>query len=284
MKCDDCLLVMEEYFDGELDEKQTQIIDTHLFICMACSKAYKLLQSEQHIYSNYERNIAISSSLRPAIEARLIQEIEQVEQINHKHQGLIPWIKGLIKGLLNTPNFVPVFVAASLILVTVITTIMVMKNFSKIEVDKTPTANATPEARPIETPAKIVDTTDATKEISPVILENLPAPKISEIKPKRFSKSNDQAQQLIKEAEGKYLAAIVILSKDAEKNYKQMAPELKASFDKSLRIIDENIVQTRRAIRQNPKDPIIAQYMLAAYAKKIEVLQEIVTINETFGN
>ncbi len=273
MKCNDCLLVIEEYFDGELDEHQTQTIDTHLFICMACSKAYKMLQSEQNLYNNYQRDIVISPTLSSAIEARLEKQIQ-------KPQTRMSWLGGLIKGLLNTPNLVPIFVAASLILVTVVTTIMVMKNFSKLEVNKDPVASATPGVMPTATP-KI---NGITEETSPVILEPLPAPKITITKSNKLNRSNNQAQQLIKEAEGKYLAAITILSKDAQKNYEQMSPGLKASFDKSLRVINENIAQTRRAIRQSPKDPVIAQYMLAAYAKKVEVLQEIVTINENFGN
>ncbi|KAF0249948.1 MAG: hypothetical protein FD167_658 [bacterium] len=276
MKCNDCLLVIEEYFDGELDEHQTQTIDTHLFICMACSKTYKRLQSEQNVYNNYQRNIVISPSLRSAIEARLGEQIR-------KPQTRMSWLEGLIKSLFNTPNLVPIFVAVSLILVTVVTTIMVMKNFSKLEVNKDPVASATPTATPATMPT-ITKIDGITEETSPVILEPLPAPKITITKPNKLSRSNNQAQQLIKEAEGKYLAAITILSNDAQKNYGQMSPELKASFDKSLRVIDENITQTRRAIRQSPKDPVIAQYMLAAYAKKVEVLQEIVTINENFGN
>jgi hypothetical protein len=196
-------------------------------------------------------------------------------------------LQNWIKHLFNFPHFAPIFVAATLILVTVITTILVMKNFSTTNVNSTPVASVTPKATPKATPMASPTSTpkidDITEEKAPLVLEDLPAPKISDGKRTKLSKVNP-AQQLIKEAEEKYLAAITILSKDAQKNYGQMSPELKASFDKSLRVIDENIAQTRRAIRQHPQDPVIAQYMLASYAKKVEVLQEIVTIDKEFGN
>lgn len=283
MKCDDCLLAIEEYFDGELNEKQSQVIETHLFICINCSKAYKKLEAEQNIYKNYERNIAISPSLENAIESRLEKELGQLGRLGQKNK-LAPfsWLKNLIKNILNIPSFTPVFVAASLILVTVVTTIMVMKNFSKTEVSPNPITSATPIVTPID---KAIDKeiSSNVEEKTPTILEDLPTPKIG-ITSSKKNRSNNPAQKLIKEAESKYLAAIAILAKDSKENYKNMSPELRASFDKSLRIIDENIVQTRQAIKKNPKDPVIAQYMLAAYAKKVEVLQEIVTLDEKFGN
>jgi predicted anti-sigma-YlaC factor YlaD len=64
---------MEEYFDGELNEQQTEVIDTHLMICQSCSKEYKTLQAEQKVYSNYERNLVINPALQPLIEAKLAE-------------------------------------------------------------------------------------------------------------------------------------------------------------------------------------------------------------------
>lgn len=276
MKCNDCLLSLEEYFDGELDEKQSQTIETHLFICMNCSKAYRALEQEQKAYNNYERNLIISPTLALSIQAKLKEQLEQ----KPKPQPKFSWIKNLVKVLFSRPNLAPVFVAASLILVTVVTTIMVMKNFSKIELEKSPITNVAPSPM-LEKPVE-KEVTNNLEENLPLNLESLPAPKINS-SPRKLNKTSP-AQKLIKEAEGKYLAAITILEKDSKKNYQKMSPELKASFDKSLRIIDENIAQTRRAIEKNPKDPVVAQYMLAAYAKKVEILQEITYLEENFGD
>lgn len=290
MKCSDYLLIIEDYFDGELDQKQTQVVETHLFVCISCSKAYKALEEEQKVYNNYQRNIVVSEALRSSIEAEIEKEIER------RPKKSTPWLKNLVRSLFSTPNFVPIFATASLILVTVTTTILIMKSFSKIETNPGQVATSINSTLPENVDKKeniVIDNSPIDDLIDNVVdnslnpsckfgeksiiaLERLPAPKMANSK--RLARANNPAQKLIKEAEGKYLEAIAILAKDSKKSYKKMSPELKASFDKSLRIIDENITQTRRAINQNPQDPIVAQYMLAAYAKKVEVLQEIASL------
>lgn len=281
MKCNDCLLLLEEYFDGELDVKQTQSINSHLFGCSACSKEYKMLEKENSIYKNYERNITMNPELCSLIEDKVIKPQKQVS-----------WWKNFVNNL-SLPNFVPVSVAATVILVTVIATVMLMKNFSSVNVNPNPIASITP----INTKENIVEYSiknfenniestgvNALENKMGNELTNVLSPKIVISKANKRNKVNDPAQKLIQEATEKYVTAIKILSKDAKKNYQQLPSEVKASFDKSLKAIDENIAQTRRAMGQNPNNPIIAQYMLAAYAKKVEVLQEITAIDKEFSN
>lgn len=277
MKCEDCLLIIEDYFDSELDKQQTQSVAHHLASCLECSKAYQELETEQAVYSNYQRNIEISPALQSAIEARVLQ----TPQLS---KGLMAWLQKLITSLLTSSMVTPVLTAAVLILVTVVTTIMMMKGFSTPVVNQQPVAVNTPVDKTLEIPKVIDDSTSLPKdETQPQNLTSVKAATSSK-RSKLTNKSIDPAKQLIKEAEAKYLAAIAILSKDSQKNYQQLDPKLKASFDQSLQVIDQNIARTRLAIRQNPTDPVVAQYMLTAYAKKVEILQEIVNINEKFGN
>jgi hypothetical protein len=69
--------------------------------------------------------------------------------------------------------------------------------------------------------------------------------------------------QLVREAEQKYLMAIAMLSRDADRNRSQLDPLVLARFDAALSDIE------------NPGDPIVLQYLLAAYSKKVEVLREM---------
>jgi hypothetical protein len=46
-------------------------------------------------------------------------------------------------------------------------------------------------------------------------------------------------------------------------------------LERNLKAIDENIEATRRAFREHPSDPEYALYMLAAYARKVDLLQEV---------
>ena len=82
--------------------------------------------------------------------------------------------------------------------------------------------------------------------------------------------------QLIREAEQKYLAAISILSRDVNRHRSQLDAETALRFERTLAAIDRTITDTRRAVREHPGDPVAAQYMLTAYAKKVDVLREMI--------
>nr|MBA3439616.1 hypothetical protein [Pyrinomonadaceae bacterium] len=86
-------------------------------------------------------------------------------------------------------------------------------------------------------------------------------------------------QQLVREAEQKYQAAIVLLGRDV--NRSQIDPIALAQFERTLTAIDQAIADTRRAVRASPDDPVAVQYMLSAYAKKVEVLEEMTTARRT---
>lgn len=280
MKCEDCLLIIEEYFDSELNKEQTQMMAHHLANCLSCSKFYQELEAEQAIYNNYQRNIIISPALESAIEAKIFGQPKV-------SKGLISVLQEFIKNLFGNQIFIPVLTAASLIIITVITTIMAMRGFSTstpVVID-TPIAKNTPVQKNLEPTKAIEEPVFVPKdEVQTQNLTSVKAATNNTKSSKPNSKVNDPAKQLIREAEAKYLEAIAILSKDAQKNYKQMDPKLRASFDESLQVIDQNIARTRLAIKQSHGDPVVAQYMLTAYAKKVEILQEIVNINEKFGN
>ena len=82
-------------------------------------------------------------------------------------------------------------------------------------------------------------------------------------------------EQLVREAERKYLAAIEILARGIRRNPSKLDPETRTKFDQALASIDRTIDATRKAVREHPADPFAAQYMLAAYARKVDVLREI---------
>ncbi len=85
----------------------------------------------------------------------------------------------------------------------------------------------------------------------------------------------ESAMRSIARAEREYVQAIRLLSGIVEKRKPTLDPELVAELERNLKAIDENIAATRQAFREHPSDPELALYMLAAYAKKVELLQEI---------
>ena len=85
----------------------------------------------------------------------------------------------------------------------------------------------------------------------------------------------DSAMRSIARAEKEYEKAISLLSDIVEKRKASLDPLLVAELEKNLKAIDENITVTRKAFREHPSDPEYALYMLAAYARKVDLLQEI---------
>jgi hypothetical protein len=79
----------------------------------------------------------------------------------------------------------------------------------------------------------------------------------------------------VREAEQKYLSAIALLSRDFKHQRSHVDPQVLAQFEQALGAIDRTIASTRRVVQQHPSDPVAVQYMLAAYAKKVEVLEEM---------
>jgi len=85
----------------------------------------------------------------------------------------------------------------------------------------------------------------------------------------------ESAMRSIARAEKEYEQAIRLLSDIVEKRKATLDPRLVAELEKNLKAIDENIAATRKAFRENPSDPEYALYMLAAYARKVDLLQEV---------
>ncbi|HKC64916.1 MAG TPA: zf-HC2 domain-containing protein, partial [Pyrinomonadaceae bacterium] len=54
MRCEECLPLVEEYLDGELDETIANLVVQHVTACERCASEYKKLEREQELYLSYE--------------------------------------------------------------------------------------------------------------------------------------------------------------------------------------------------------------------------------------
>jgi hypothetical protein len=84
------------------------------------------------------------------------------------------------------------------------------------------------------------------------------------------------SDELVREAEQKYVEAIAMLSRDVKRRRSRLDAETAARFERTLTAVDRTIADTRRAARRHPGDPVAAKYMLTAYARKVDVLREMV--------
>jgi hypothetical protein len=81
--------------------------------------------------------------------------------------------------------------------------------------------------------------------------------------------------QVARRAEQQYLSAIEILSRDIKRRRATISPALLSPFKTALAEVDRSLGATRRAVREQPGDPVALQYLALAYEKKIELLREV---------
>ncbi|HEV3469937.1 MAG TPA: zf-HC2 domain-containing protein [Pyrinomonadaceae bacterium] len=82
MRCEDCLAAVEEYFDGELEPKQTERLSAHFAACADCAAALEALSFEQEIYARYDRGLEVSPALWQNVRAGVarLAEAEKVSR------------------------------------------------------------------------------------------------------------------------------------------------------------------------------------------------------------
>ncbi|HEY7547802.1 MAG TPA: zf-HC2 domain-containing protein [Blastocatellia bacterium] len=273
MKCEEILSMREEYFDGELGEKDSQLVTAHLAACGACAVEYDRLCREQEFYASYEREVDVTPALWSGVQAR-IREEKATRQTGKLRQ----WMDILF----GAPRLS--FVAtAALVVIAIGATVLVMSymnsrnqpsgaSIEKKTADNKQPPNLTPQGGTNDGQPNDA----ASQNVTP------PVPDKDDVQPTPASKSprkeavrKPTPEQLVREAEQKYVAAIALLSKEVNRRRTEIDPMVLARFDSALAAIDRTIEDTRRAVRQSPNDPIALQYMLAAYAKKVDVLREM---------
>ena len=284
MKCEDYLPIIESYVDGELDGETAQRIRTHLATCDSCQEFVAELRQEQDVYSLYSREVDITPAMWAAVQARI--EKEKPARQSTILEGAGNWLRGLI----GTPRLSPAL-AAALIIATVGTTVVVMKYLNspdrpdtQIVASNEPKKNEEDNGKkpqPANTQPPVVDdaspTVNVPKKSGPY--EGIKTPERQRNALRQPAKPAPTPEQLVREAEQKYLSAIAILEKDVSRNKSKLDPMIVVRFEKAMVDIDNTIAETRRAVRENPDDPIALQYMLSAYAKKVDVLREMARSN-----
>jgi Putative zinc-finger len=286
MKCEACQHVLEDYFDGELAASQSAEVSAHLAGCAPCAAALAELQQANEIYVNYERGIEVTPELWNGIAARLKAEKAALPEAS-ANGGWRTWLASLFAA----PHISPAF-AAALVVLAIGITVAVMSYLqsrrastgnnvtvaTKAPDDSANRNDAATAPKPGEAGSKEQLSTNSNDQKK--VIEGAPpskAPKPASQKPLVAANRQPQAppdpMKLVREAEQKYLAAIAILSRDVSHHRSQIDPNVLARFDSALSDIDRTIQETRQIVRRNPNDPVALQYLLSAYARKVDTLR-----------
>ncbi len=312
MKCEECTTsVLEEFLDGELDDGRAAELSAHLASCRACVLRYDVLLGEQTIYASYERDVEVTPQMWSGIAARIMATPEKPLDGSH----LLHKIRAWFATALVAPRFSPALTAAMMLLAIGATaTVMRYMNSPQtgtprdIAVSSQPSASATlinvvqqeatPEAAPTIAPQNSGSPDGANDQAND--RDNNQKPELQrkrDVERRRLlptdnpgqilvaDQNNEQLRRqrmttrLVRDAESKYLAAIKMLSEDVNRKRTRLDPQVAARFDETLATIDRSIAETRRTVLQQRNDPVAVQYMLSAYAKKVEVMREMAAVD-----
>ncbi|MDQ1589638.1 MAG: hypothetical protein QOG71_265 [Pyrinomonadaceae bacterium] len=134
-----------------------------------------------------------------------------------------------------------------------------------------------------DAPGKVQPTESQRKRNQPerksVVPSNDPAQVLAASQNNEIVRRQRATERLVREAESKYLAAIKMLSEDVNLKRTRLDPQVAARFDETLATIDRSIAETRRTVLRQRNDPVAVQYMLSAYAKKVEVMREMAALD-----
>lgn len=267
-------MVLEEYVDGELGPKQADAVGEHLTTCNVCMVEFNQLRAELEVFQRNSPDIEVKESLWAGVQARL--EVREPSFSNRVLTRPESWLAGLF----SAPRFsVPVtvgLVLAAVVMTTVIIKFLPgsQKGSSAVQSGKTIDNSSRMESSELkasQTTAKgVVPEFNRSEESKPRKGRNAQLSRVVR------SIDSKTPEQLVRDAEKKYLAAIGMLSRDIERSQSRLDQETRTKFEQALAAIDRTIGATRKAVREHPTDPIAVQYMLSAYARKVDVLREMV--------
>jgi Putative zinc-finger len=315
MNCTDCEKFLEEYLDGELAARDAAETEAHLASCEACAGAYDALTSEQNLYAAYERPVEVSPRLWGGVEAR-INAGKTGGEVGLL-QKLSAWFAPLLTAPRFSPALTAALVVAAIALTVGVMKLTGPHAQPSNDIARNDRLNVNNNAKPA--PQSNTDATQRPTQTTPASVNGSPDNSsnksdpggTAEPKPSpetRKNPANEQRnrvvpvlrdggqlqqagnvirqqgpptpEQLVAEAEQRYIAAINMLQRDMAKKRTSLDPQTVARFDESLAAVDRSIAETRRAVKQHGDDPIAAQYMLSAYAKKVEVLREMAHLQQ----
>jgi hypothetical protein len=296
MKCVECRAQVEAYFDDELDEQTTLLIAEHLKVCAPCASLFAGLENEQELFLRYECDVVPTPDFWDNVMARAAAE-EHTVQFSRPLALFRDWL-GSALGNFNARRFSP-SLTALLIVVAIGLTIGVMRFNSRREKGSAPVNVSQNEGAitPAPVPDKIVAPGNETesgkgsetvadeqpsqinrpgRKSRPALVASNETPRRAGMKAIAPARSSQTPDELVREAEQKYVAAIAMLSRDVHRRRSRLDAETITRFERTLAAVDRTIADTRQAARKHPGDPVAAQYMLTAYARKVDVLREMV--------
>jgi len=234
--CDQIRSMIDDYHYGELEKARAAEVAAHLRECEKCREELARLEDESQMYRTYSSETEKSLEVSPDLWKRVLVSTRQMSVEQPDARHL--GSRSWYRFLVPASPWVRQAVAALLLVAMSVSITLLIVGHYRVN-----------EGAFIEPK---IDT--AGSGAGPGL---------------------EPALQSIRHAEQEYLKAIAALDAVVEKQKSTLDPRILSEFQANLQLIDDNIAATRKAYYAHPRDTDLAFFMLAAYSRKVELLQNL---------
>lgn len=127
MRCEECIALAEEHFEGGIDERSEARVASHLSSCAACDAEHKLMLREQAAYSRFLLDVEPSPALWENLRAGMERERAAPARAEALPEGGASKLGGLFAGLFAAPQRAAAAGFAALLVLVALATLTVIR-------------------------------------------------------------------------------------------------------------------------------------------------------------
>lgn len=286
--------ILQSYFDGELSGHDLESVTSHLAACGTCAVTAREIEAESLVMATAlapEFDAAVpTEQLRRRIDAAIAgMQRRSVAVRDSSTFSVRAWLQSLLAPLSNAPQ--RTFSYAGLILVlgfAAVLGITQLRNNSTVPTQETVASksNTTTSNPPSVTKENLgavpAPASDANQKVA--VIPAIVTAKRNSARPRNLNLTNAVARDAAVRPEAKvkllpgersYLQTIAKLDSTIKSSNRPMRPSLQAEYQRNLALVDRALAATRDAAKKNPNDPDAAEFMMAAYENKVNLLNAV---------
>lgn len=293
MKCENFLLLADDYMDDELESEESLKISEHLAVCESCAFSYKKIRFEQEMFERYfleaEATPALWKNLQSAIRnEKIARPVSSTSHLGGKFEKIF---RDIFFGF----SFGKITFAGGLgiLVLCIFVFLLIQRKSTSVEYAVT-NNNILPDSqidKQIQSQSTISGNNQKeevlvsqTTSVSKTSARRLPVTQIRrqfkqvKVLPERNSEitsSRTKSENNLLPGEQKYLDTIARLTTEVKSVETDMPPVLSVEYKRNLLTVDKAIAETRNAAQRYPKNPDLANFVSSAYRGKIALLTEV---------
>ena len=294
--------ILQSYFDGELSGQHLEGVTSHLAACNTCAVTAREIEAETSLLAaafapEFEAAVP-TEQLRRRIDAAIAGLQTQGLAVNESSAfSLRAWLQSLVAPLSFTPQ--RAFGYAGLVLVLGFAAILgitqwrtatpVVDEVAATDTSRPTKGNLSGSPAPVDVqpapgdaqtvaigpvaPSGAVATSSSRNAVVKRRTANSAAPASGSVANNASNRPDEKVKLL--PGERSYLQTIAKLDSTIHANDRPMRPALQAEYQRNLALVDRALAATRDAAKKNPNDPDAAEFMMAAYQNKVNLLNAV---------